>query len=78
MSVARFVKKWWIDALALAIVGIIFVVPFTFNVFTAAKRSGRVRPGLQFTLPSNWLIVDNVLEVIVSATISWSPRCATA
>ena len=63
MSVVRFVKKWWIDALALAIVGIIFVVPFIFIVFTAAKDQAE-SARLQFTLPSNWLIVDNVLEVI--------------
>ncbi len=63
MSVVRFVKKWWIDALALAIVGIIFVVPFVFIVFTAAKdQADSAR--LQFTPPTDWLIVDNVLEVI--------------
>ena len=63
MNVAGFVKKWWIDAVALAIVGIIFVVPFIFIVFTAAKDQAE-SARLQFTLPSNWLIVDNVLEVI--------------
>ena len=63
MSAARFVKKWWIDAVALAIVGIIFVVPFVFIVFTAAKDQAE-SARLQFTLPSNWLIVDNLLEVI--------------
>ena len=63
MSVMRFVKKWWIDAVALAIVGIIFVVPFIFIVFTAAKDQAESAK-LQFTLPTNWLIVDNILEVI--------------
>lgn len=63
MNVAGFVKKWWIDAVALAIVGIIFVVPFVFIVFTAAKDQAE-SARLQFTLPSNWLIVDNILEVI--------------
>jgi raffinose/stachyose/melibiose transport system permease protein len=63
VSVVRFAKKWWIDAVALAIVGIIFVVPFVFIVFTAAKDQAE-SARLQFTLPSNWLIVDNVLEVI--------------
>ena len=63
MSVMRFVKKWWIDAVALAIVGIIFVVPFIFILFTAAKDQADSAK-LQFTLPTNWLIVDNILEVI--------------
>jgi len=63
VNVAGFVKKWWIDAVALAIVGIIFVVPFVFIVFTAAKDQAE-SARLQFTLPSNWLIVDNILEVI--------------
>ena len=63
MSVVRFVKKWWIDAVALAVVGIVFVVPFLFILFTAAKDQAE-SARLQFTLPSNWLIVDNLLEVI--------------
>jgi len=63
VTVVRFVKKWWIDAVALAIVGLIFVVPFMFIVLTAAKDQAE-SARLQFTLPSNWLIVDNVLEVI--------------
>ena len=63
MSVVRFVRKWWIDAVALAVVGIVFVVPFLFILFTAAKDQAE-SARLQFTLPSNWLIVDNLLEVI--------------
>ena len=63
MSAVRFVKKWWIDALALAVVGIVFVVPFVFILFTAAKDQAE-SARLQFTMPEHWLIVDNVLEVI--------------
>ncbi len=63
MSVVTFVKRWWIDALALAVVGIVFVVPFVFIVFTAAKDQAE-SARLQFTPPTDWLIVDNLLEVI--------------
>ena len=63
MSVATFVRSWWIDAVALAIVGIVFVVPFVFIVFTAAKDQVEAAR-LDFTLPTNWHIVDNILEVI--------------
>ena len=44
VSAVRFVRKWWIDAVALAIVGIVFVVPFVFIVFTAAKDQAEARP----------------------------------
>lgn len=61
--VGRFVRTWWVDAIALAVVFIVFVIPFVFIVLTAAKdQAGAAR--LQFTLPTDWRIVDNVLEVI--------------
>jgi raffinose/stachyose/melibiose transport system permease protein len=53
----------WIELLALLITGIVFVVPFMFIVFTAAKE--RVESaGLEFTLPEHWLLIDNIAEVI--------------
>ena len=45
-----------------AIVGIVFVVPFVFIVFTAAKDQAE-SARLQFTLPTDWLIVENLVEV---------------
>jgi raffinose/stachyose/melibiose transport system permease protein len=63
VSVVRFVKRWWIDAIALAVVAVVFVVPFVFILFTAAKDQAE-SARLQFTLPTNWLLVDNLLEVI--------------
>ena len=63
MSAVRFVKKWWIDAVALLVVGLVFVVPFLFIVFTAAKDQAE-SARLQFSVPADWLLIDNLLEVI--------------
>ena len=63
MSAVRFVKKWWIDAVALLVVGVVFVVPFLFIVFTAAKDQAE-SARLQFSVPADWLLIDNLLEVI--------------
>jgi len=53
----------WIEILALLITGIVFVVPFVFILFTAAKE--RVESSaLEFTLPEHWLLIDNFAEVI--------------
>ncbi len=63
MRVVRFIRSWWIDLLALAIAGIVFVVPFIFIVLTAAKD--RTEAGLlEFSLPSEWLLIPNIMEVL--------------
>ncbi len=59
----RRLRGAWIEVLALLITGIVFVVPFVFIVFTAAKERVEAS-GLEFTLPEHWLLIDNFAEVI--------------
>ena len=60
---SRRLRGAWIEVLALLITGIVFVVPFVFIVFTAAKERVEAS-GLEFTLPEHWLLIDNFAEVI--------------
>jgi raffinose/stachyose/melibiose transport system permease protein len=59
----KFIKRVWIDVLALAVIGIVFVVPFIFILLTAAKP--RQEAALQqFTLPSQWQLLENFRDVL--------------
>src|SRR5215813_12308440 len=56
-SIASFV----VDAVALVVIGIIFVVPFLFILLTAAKS--RPEAALfQFSWPSHFSVVENIQE----------------
>ena len=59
----KFIRRYWVDAVALIAVAIVFLIPFAFIVVTAVKS----RPDaakLDFTLPQQWRIWDNVHEVL--------------
>lgn len=59
----KFVKKYWLDLVALVFAGVIFLVPFVFIILTAAKS----RPDaaeLDFSWPKEWQLWDNMVEVI--------------
>jgi len=63
MKVRKFVSNSWIDAVALVVIGIIFVIPFVFIFLTAAKP--RPEAALfQFSWPSQFLLLQNIREVI--------------
>jgi raffinose/stachyose/melibiose transport system permease protein len=63
MRVSRSIRGWSLDVAAWVVAGIVFVVPFVFIVFTAAKdRADASR--LEFTPPEAWQLVENFLEVI--------------
>jgi raffinose/stachyose/melibiose transport system permease protein len=59
----RSVRRWWIDAVALMILGIVFVVPFVFILFIAGKDQTEAAK-LQFSPPTEWRLVENLMEVI--------------
>lgn len=63
MRAVRFIRGWWLDLLLLAVAGIVFVVPFIFIVLTAAKDRTEAAL-LEFTPPSEWLLIGNILEVL--------------
>ncbi len=63
MKIGKFIKRIWIDVLALIVIGIIFVVPFIFIILTASKP--RQEAALfQFTPPSQWQLLENFSEVL--------------
>src|SRR5687767_10642937 len=62
--VRQVLGRVWIDAVALVVIGIVFVVPFVFILFTAAKT--RQEAALfQFTWPSEFQLFQNVREVVM-------------
>jgi len=63
MKFRKFIAKTWIDAVALVVFGIIFVVPFIFILLTAAKT--RQEAALfQFSWPSKFQLLENIRDVI--------------
>jgi raffinose/stachyose/melibiose transport system permease protein len=63
MRIVRFIRSWWLDILALAVVSVVFVVPFIFIVFTASK-SRLEAARFEFAPPSEWLLFQNLAEVL--------------
>jgi len=63
MKFRKFIAKTWIDAVALVVFGVIFVVPFIFILLTAAKT--RQEAALfQFSWPSKFQLLENIRDVI--------------
>ena len=54
---------WGIVALAIAIIA--FVIPFIFIFFTASKSASEAQE-LQFSLPSEWKLLENLGKVFES------------
>jgi raffinose/stachyose/melibiose transport system permease protein len=64
MKLRKFFANTWIDAVALIVVGILFVIPFVFILLTAAKT--RQEAALfQFSWPSQFQLLQNIRDVIV-------------
>ena len=61
----KLIRRYWIDALALAVAGVVFVVPFAFIALTALKdRAQSAR--LDFSWPSSWPAWSNLVEVVTT------------
>jgi raffinose/stachyose/melibiose transport system permease protein len=63
VRIVRSLRGWWLDGLAFVIAGIVFVIPFVFILFTAAKDRAEASR-LEFTPPTEWQLLPNFLEVI--------------
>lgn len=63
MTLVRAIRSLWLDIVALGVAFIVFVVPFIFIVLTAAKDRAEASRR-EFTLPTDWLLLDNLAEVI--------------
>jgi raffinose/stachyose/melibiose transport system permease protein len=57
------VKRWWVDALALLMLGVVFVIPFVFILFIAGKAQAEAAL-LQFSPPTEWRLFENLAEVV--------------
>jgi raffinose/stachyose/melibiose transport system permease protein len=63
MRLRKFIASAWVDAVALVVIGIVFVVPFIFIFLTAAKP--RPEAALfQFSWPSQFQLLQNLREVM--------------
>jgi raffinose/stachyose/melibiose transport system permease protein len=64
MKLRKLLARTWIDAVALVVLGIVFVIPFIFIFLTAAKP--RPEAALfQFSWPSQFQLFQNLREVMV-------------
>jgi raffinose/stachyose/melibiose transport system permease protein len=63
MRLRKFIASAWVDAVALVVLGIVFVVPFIFIFLTAAKP--RPEAALfEFSWPSQFQLFENLREVL--------------
>jgi raffinose/stachyose/melibiose transport system permease protein len=61
----RLIRRYWLDAIALAVMLVVFIVPFGFIALTAVKdRAESAR--LDFSWPSSWHLWENVVEVVTT------------
>jgi raffinose/stachyose/melibiose transport system permease protein len=63
MKLRKFIANTWVDAAALIIAGIVYVVPFIFILLTASK-TGPEAALFQFSWPTKFQLFDNLREVI--------------
>jgi raffinose/stachyose/melibiose transport system permease protein len=64
MNARKYLASIWVDALALLVIVVIFVVPFIFIFLTAAKTRGEAAL-FQFSWPSQFLLVENIRDVLL-------------
>jgi raffinose/stachyose/melibiose transport system permease protein len=58
-------KSVWLGLLAIAVLAIVFLVPFAFILFTAAKTQTEAGE-LQFSLPTSWALLQNFRDALVA------------
>ena len=61
----RLVRRYWIDAVALGVALVVFVVPFAFIVITAVKTRAQAAR-LDFSWPTSWPVWSNIVEVVTA------------
>jgi len=63
MKVWKLLSKFWVDTVALIIIGTVFLVPFTFIILTASK-TGAEAALFEFSWPSKFQLIENIREVL--------------
>jgi raffinose/stachyose/melibiose transport system permease protein len=58
-------KSVWLGLVAIALFAIVFLVPFAFILFTAAKTQTEAGE-LQFSLPTSWALLQNFRDALVA------------
>jgi raffinose/stachyose/melibiose transport system permease protein len=61
----RLIRRYWLDAVALSVMIVVFVIPFGFIALTAVKDRAESAQ-LDFSWPSSWHVWDNVKEVVTT------------
>ena len=51
----KFVRRYWVDALAIAVATVVFLVPFAV-IFITAGKTRQDAAALDFTWPTEWRI----------------------
>jgi raffinose/stachyose/melibiose transport system permease protein len=59
----RAIRSWWLEIATLGVVAVVFIVPFVFVALTAAKDRAEAAL-LEFSPPTEWLLLPNLLEVL--------------
>jgi raffinose/stachyose/melibiose transport system permease protein len=63
VTVGKFFANVWVDIVTLAVVLVVFVVPFIFILLTAAKTSPEAAL-FQFSWPTHFQLLDNIRDVL--------------
>lgn len=63
MKIWKFVKNYWVDAIAFLIVCAIFIVPFIF-IFLIAAKPPEEAGYFEFSWPQNFVLFENIAEVV--------------
>ena len=61
----RLIRRYWLDAVALGVMLVVFVVPFAFIALTAVKDRAESAQ-LDFSWPSSWHLWENLKEVVTT------------
>jgi raffinose/stachyose/melibiose transport system permease protein len=65
VSALRRFRSFGVEGIALGVTLIVFVVPFVFVLFIASKTRPEAS-GLDFALPTQWVLIDNLVAVITN------------
>jgi len=63
MRIRKFFSRNWLDAVSLIIIGVLFLIPFTF-ILVIASKTQKEAGLLQFSWPSEFLLFENIREVL--------------
>jgi raffinose/stachyose/melibiose transport system permease protein len=62
---SRLVRDYWRETVAVVLAVVVFVIPFAFMFLIAAKDQAEASR-LEFSLPSEWQLLENIQEVLAA------------